>query len=263
MLSALVLVPVALFCLYMGDRWFLILLLAATVKTGDEWSTICGFPRDTWLSTCLSLTLAAVIALTAMEELSKALMVLADATALIWLFARRRPRPWLFPRELTFGVPYIGMAAVSLTWLRSDPAVGWVNVLFMLLVIWASDIGAYLVGRLVGGPKLAPSISPGKTRSGAVGGLVSAALAGLAVASVASQNPPVTRVLILSALLGVLAQAGDLLESGLKRRVGVKDSGTLIPGHGGVLDRLDAVLSVAPAAAILAWLAGRGEFLWR
>jgi phosphatidate cytidylyltransferase len=155
------------------------------------------------------------------------------------------------------GVPYVGLAAASLVWLRFDPAVGRVNVLFVLLMVWASDIGAYLVGRLAGGPKLAPSISPGKTWSGAAGGVAASLLVAVALAGAAPW-----RAAIVAVVLSIVSQAGDLLESALKRHVGVKDSGRLIPGHGGLLDRLDGMLTAAPAAALLAAALGRGARLW-
>ncbi len=125
-------------------------------------------------------------------------------------------------------------------------------MLFLAAIVWGGDIGAYLVGRLVGGPRLAPRISPGKTWSGALGGTLVAVLAGLAVR-------PGHALLagLVALLLSVAAQAGDLLESGLKRRFGVKDSGRLIPGHGGLLDRLDGVLTSAPLLAALVWQASR------
>ena len=126
-----------------------------------------------------------------------------------------------------------------------------------------SDIGAYLVGRWIGGPRLAPRISPGKTWSGAVGGLLAAVAAGLLAAHVLSDAAGLARVRWSPPLLGVVAQAGDLLESFVKRRLEVKDSGHLIPGHGGLFDRLDGVLAAAPAAALLALTLGRGVVLWQ
>jgi phosphatidate cytidylyltransferase len=165
--------------------------------------------------------------------------------------------------ELAFGLPYLGLAAVALPWLRADPAVGLRNTLFVLVVVWASDIGAYMVGRLVGGPKLAPMISPGKTWSGAVGGLVSAVLGSAVVANCVVAEFSAFHVIGPAIVLGVISQAGDLLESVLKRHFGVKDSGRIIPGHGGLLDRLDALLAVAPVAALLALTVGRGVVLWR
>jgi phosphatidate cytidylyltransferase len=166
-------------------------------------------------------------------------------------------------RDLALGVPYLGLAAVAVPWLRADPAAGLANTIFVLSIVWSSDIGAYMIGRLAGGPKLVPSISPGKTWSGAIGGLVCAALAGLAVAACFSSGFSSPHVLTLAIVLGIVSQAGDLLESALKRHFGVKDSGRMIPGHGGLLDRLDALLAVAPVAALLAFTAGRGVVLWR
>jgi phosphatidate cytidylyltransferase len=109
---------------------------------------------------------------------------------------------------------------------------------------------------------LAPAISPGKTWSGAVGGLAAAAAAGLAASAILGHGPISWRPVAFAVLIGVVSQAGDLFESQLKRHFGVKDSGTMIPGHGGLLDRLDAVLTAAPATALLALVLGRGVVLW-
>ncbi len=159
------------------------------------------------------------------------------------------------------GTLYLGPAAVALPWLRADDAVGLANMLFVLMVVWASDIGAYLAGRLIGGPKLAPVISPGKTRSGAVGGLASAVLVGLIAAWSSNAGDPM-RAALVACVLGVASQTGDLFESWVKRRAGVKDSGRLLPGHGGLLDRLDGLLAAAPLAALMALAAGEGVALW-
>jgi phosphatidate cytidylyltransferase len=271
-ISAAVLLPVALFCIWRGGVAFGLLITAASVATGTEWNDMAGPRRTDWRYALLPFALFLACASAWAGWLPLGLACLA-AGGLAMMAAGpgtpAKPVPgmpglgWLRPPwAQAFGFLYLGPAAIALPWLRAGPA-GLGNILFLLCVVWASDIGAYIVGRMIGGPKLAPAISPGKTRSGAVGGLIAASLAGLAVARGVSVDPPVVRVLILAALLGILAQAGDLLESAFKRHFGVKDSGTLIPGHGGVLDRLDAVLSVAPAAAILALLAGQGEFLWR
>jgi phosphatidate cytidylyltransferase len=165
--------------------------------------------------------------------------------------------------DMAMGYPYLGLAAVALPWLRADQDAGLANTLFLLSVVWASDIGAYIIGRLIGGPKLAPVISPGKTWSGAAGGLAGAALAGSAVAYCFSSGFSPSHVAGLAIGLGIVSQVGDLLESALKRHFGVKDSGSIIPGHGGLLDRLDALLAAGPAAAVLASFVGRGVVLWR
>ena len=170
-------------------------------------------------------------------------------------------------RRVAGGVAWIALAAAAALWLRADPLVGRANIGFLVVVVWASDIGAYLVGRTLGGPKLAPAISPGKTWAGAAGGLAGAALLGVGIALVHGLRHPgppcLARAAGLAVAVSVLGQAGDLAESWAKRRLGVKDSGRLIPGHGGLLDRLDAALAVLPPAALLAMWHGAGVVLWR
>jgi len=164
------------------------------------------------------------------------------------------------PTILAAGMLYILLAGAALFWLRADPSVGRANLLFLLFLVWSSDIAAYAAGRAIGGPRLAPRISPGKTISGALGGLVAAVAVGTIAAATSSTHFVTAGA--LAALLGMVAQAGDLAESYAKRRFGVKDSGRLIPGHGGLLDRVDALLAAALAAAVLAMMNGRGVFLW-
>jgi len=159
------------------------------------------------------------------------------------------------------GLFYIGLCGFSLILLRGEDWAGLLNTLFMVLIVWASDTGAYLAGRALGGPKLAPAISPGKTWSGAAGGLLAAILVGAGAASLLAPGGA-SRAAAIAAMLGVMSQAGDLLESAIKRRFGVKDSSSLIPGHGGVFDRLDGVMAAAPLATAFALLAGRGAPLW-
>lgn len=169
-----------------------------------------------------------------------------------------RSRGWLF----TGGLVWILVALVALLALRSDPVAGRANVIFLVLLVWATDIGAYGVGRLIGGPRLARTLSPGKTWAGAAGGLLAATAVGLLAASAESRSSLLTAGAI-AGFLSLIGQGGDLAESALKRSAGVKDSGHLIPGHGGLLDRLDAMLAVLPAGALLALLLGRGVVLWQ
>jgi phosphatidate cytidylyltransferase len=194
-----------------------------------------------------------------------ALLIGAAAVGLVieWLMlCRLAVRPVAGPLLVT-GLAYVALAAASLLYLRGDPLAGRANVLILVLVIWAVDIGAYLVGRMLGGPRLAPRISPGKTWSGAVGGLAASVAVGLAGTTLLVGAGAWWRTALVSAGIGIVAQAGDLLESLVKRRFGVKDSSQIIPGHGGLFDRLDGVLSAAPAAAILALALGRGVVLWQ
>lgn len=159
------------------------------------------------------------------------------------------------------GVAYIIIPCASMLWLRGlsfadNPHGGMTVVLFVMLVVCATDIGAYFTGKRVGGPKLAPSISPGKTWAGLGGGIVAAALAGAIGASFSPYPPSAFAGLDLGVLLALVAQGGDLFESWLKRRANVKDSGTLLPGHGGILDRVDGLVAALPVFALLVWLSG-------
>lgn len=152
-----------------------------------------------------------------------------------------------------YGFFYCLLPAIALLWIRERAEYqgigqGFDLLIWVFLVVWSTDIGAYFAGRAIGGPKLAPSISPNKTIAGLVGGVVSAALmAGAWVYYVGLPAP----LLWLAVPLAVMAQLGDLFESGLKRRAGVKDSGTWLPGHGGLLDRLDGLVPVAVLTAAL------------
>ncbi|WP_118857175.1 phosphatidate cytidylyltransferase [Sphingomonas mesophila] len=151
------------------------------------------------------------------------------------------------------GFIYALLPALALLWIRDRAAVdgqsiGFELLLWVFIVTWATDIGAYFAGRAIGGPKLAPSISPNKTIAGLAGGIVSAGLAGFAWVQ-AMHLPQV--LILVGPLMAVAAQAGDLFESWMKRRAGVKDSGTWLPGHGGLLDRLDGLVPVAVITAAL------------
>jgi phosphatidate cytidylyltransferase len=158
----------------------------------------------------------------------------------------------------TIGLAYAGFSAVSLAFLRDGDHAGLLAILFLFATVWATDILAYFVGRAVGGPKLAPSISPGKTWSGAIGGAIGGLAGGLAVAALTGvTNLPVLGLVAL--LLSIVSQIGDLFESWVKRRCGVKDSGSIIPGHGGVMDRVDGLVAAAFALYVIGWMAGGAE----
>ncbi len=180
-------------------------------------------------------------------------LTLVGVACLAWEWVTMaRARPSLTGAMLAIG--YFVIGGLALIHLR-DAAGGFGNVLYVLLLVWGTDIGAYIAGRAIGGPKLAPAISPGKTWSGAVGGLA----ASLAIAVVFGAS---SAGLALAAGLSVISQIGDLAESAAKRHFGVKDSSHLIPGHGGVFDRVDGLLAAAPLAALFE-LAHAGQALWR
>lgn len=146
------------------------------------------------------------------------------------------------------GLVYVGLPVLALLWLRERPDNGLVLTLWALSLVWATDIGAFFSGRTIGGPKIAPAISPSKTWAGLIGGVAMAMV--LAMGFRHWLGLPLVLVWA-TPLLAVAAQAGDFFESWMKRRAGVKDSGSLLPGHGGVLDRLDGVVTSAPLAALI------------
>ena len=180
-----------------------------------------------------------------------AILVAAIAT-IMYLEWSRMVGKWGFGWRL-FGFVYCLLPAISLLWIRERAEYEGIGssfdlLIWVFLVVWSTDIGAYFAGRAIGGPKLAPSISPNKTVAGLLGGVAAATvIAGLWV--YAARLP--ATLLWIAALFAVAAQLGDLFESGLKRRAGVKDSGTWLPGHGGLLDRLDGLVPVAVLTAAL------------
>lgn len=252
-LSAALLAPVALLCIWFGGPAYAALIAAAGVGLAIEWVWLCAASPSRWPGVAVP-ALVLIATLVAPGSARIAVGALLMGFGLVWGLAR--------DPKLAAGTLYIGVPAVALVWLRLGTGeAGRANLLFLVLVVWASDIGAYAVGRLLGGPKLAPGLSPGKTWSGAIGGLACAVIMGLLAAGLLGATVGLGAAMI-AGILGIATQAGDLLESGIKRHFGVKDSGRLIPGHGGLLDRLDGLLAAASVAA-LAVLIGRGGALWQ
>lgn len=269
-LSAALLAPVALLCLWFGGWAWIALMAVAAAVLAWEWVRLCGFSTRRLPGAIVPAAVLVAGALAVASHWLAAVAALCVGTVLVAAAGEgARIRRGLPGTWLAFGVLYVGLAAVALIHLRGDARAGLVNVLFLFLTVWASDIGAYAAGRLLGGPKLAPSVSPNKTWTGAAGGLLSAVAVGAGAAYAMSAaagtlGPPnAARVLLVAGAIGLLAQAGDLFESWIKRRFQVKDTSSLIPGHGGLLDRLDGVLAAAPAGAVLGLALGPGEALWR
>jgi phosphatidate cytidylyltransferase len=265
-LSAAVLAPAAIACVWAGGLPWTVLMAAALALLAWEWVRLCGFSTARLPGLVVPPVVLAAAACTVLGASGLALVVIMAGAMLAWGLGRLPAfRPAVTPAWLALGVLQIGLAGVALLRLRGDGAVGLGNVVFLFLLVWASDIGAYLTGRILGGPKLAARISPNKTWSGAAGGLFFAMAVGGGAAYAMTLAPTpgsLLRAALVAGLLGVTSQLGDLFESWMKRRFGVKDSSNLIPGHGGLLDRLDGMLTAAPAAALLVLLLGEGLPLW-
>ena len=168
---------------------------------------------------------------------------------------------------LLAGVPYAGAIALAPVVLRDDPEYGFMAIVFLFAVVWTTDIAAYFAGRAIGGPKLMPRVSPKKTWSGALGGTLAAVLSRWSSPRL-RDLPDCVAIALIAVVLSICAQVGDLFESFLKRRFGAKDSGHLIPGHGGLMDRLDGFVTAALLAALIGLLRGgfeapgRGLLVW-
>lgn len=234
------LIALALAALFAGGALFWLLTAVAGVLMQAEWADLGkAGAQDRRLSLFAVSVPLAILSPFAAGPSYTAVALMAAAFLFVALICRSA--------RLAAGVYYAAIPIFALLYLRDQPH-GLLLTFWALGLVWATDIGAFFVGRSIGGPKLAPSISPGKTWSGLGGGVVAALLFGFALHF--WLGLPI-RLAAASGLLAVAAQLGDLFESWLKRRAGVKDSGSLLPGHGGVLDRLDGVVTSAPIAALL------------
>jgi phosphatidate cytidylyltransferase len=259
-LSGLALAPLPIAAIWFGWPWLPLLTGIAAAVMAWEWERLCrrGQFGDTGIVlVAVVLTTVAAAAL-ASPGLGVAIALLGTA---IVFWAARNQR-YLEPRWTAFGALWVALPCISLLWLARDAPMGRATLLWTLAVVWATDIGAYAVGRTLGGPRLAPRWSPRKTWAGLGGGTACAALTGWATASLLQVSPALPLILV-SAGLAIVGQFGDLAESLAKRRFGVKDSSGLIPGHGGLLDRLDGLLAVMPAVALLTLIQGSSILTWR
>ncbi|MDO8606253.1 MAG: phosphatidate cytidylyltransferase [Phaeospirillum sp.] len=255
-ISAIVMAPPALLAAWAGGYAFAALVAVAAALMCWEWSriTLGGFDLAGRVSAagCFIGVLVTVVH----PPLAVAIVIAGTVISVIVVGPIEPRRLWA-----GLGGVYVGLPCVALVWLRDDPSLGSAVVWWLLLVVWATDIGAYAFGRLIGGPLLLPVVSPKKTWAGLLGGMICAALAGLAVARMFDLADS-GAIALASAIGAVVAQAGDLFESWVKRRWGVKDSSGIIPGHGGVLDRVDGLLSAALTVAVLTLVSGRPVLIW-
>jgi phosphatidate cytidylyltransferase len=260
--SALVLVPLAIGTAYIGGWPFAVFWGIAAIGVLWEWTAlVAGNDHHSPLAVA-AVALALAIALVAFDHQLAGLLALALGLLIAAALAPPERRAWV-----AAGVPYAGAIGISPIVLRSDAQSGFPAIILLFAVVWATDIVAYFVGRAIGGPKLLPKVSPKKTWSGAVGGTVAAIMLAIAIAAAAAL-PSLLAIAMLAVVLSVVAQIGDLFESFLKRKFGAKDSSQLIPGHGGLMDRLDGFVSAALLAALIGVTRGgieapgRGLLVW-
>ncbi|MBB4121750.1 phosphatidate cytidylyltransferase [Martelella radicis] len=255
-ISGAVMAAAVLLATWFGGWAFLLLSVGIGLLAFHEWLAMSrarpsgsGGETMTVLLSGWAVMIATAI-LTFLELFLPALLLSAVAAIAAYLCGRSRPVPFWFAGALI----YAGLAMVSLAAIRNGGAAGLYTILFVFAVVWSTDIMAYFVGRAIGGPKLAPSISPGKTWSGAIGGAFFGVVAALSLC-LAYGGRPSPLLALLALVLSAVSQAGDLFESALKRRCGAKDSSHLIPGHGGVMDRVDGLVAAAAAMFVLAYCA--------
>lgn len=247
-ISALVLLPPVLAAVYFGPPASDLLVIVAALLLCWEWAKLVQgrFAAPGSLAMTLAVLTACVLA--AAGLFGWALGVLALGVLGTWAAGGLSRSFWL-----PVGVLYLGLPCLTFIWLRARPDDGLEVLVWLLVVVWAMDIFAYLVGSRVGGPKLWPSVSPKKTWSGFLGGLAAAALLG-ALGSFWLPDWGWPLLAVGAAVLAAIAQGGDLFESAVKRRFGAKDAGSLIPGHGGLLDRVDGLMAASLALTLTLWL---------
>jgi phosphatidate cytidylyltransferase len=243
--SAIVLAPLALGAVWLGGYWYSLFIILLGIMMAREWVAIVhGNDSRQFSLHCGAILLAA----TAISQFEVMFLFIPALISIALVLLAKTPKSfWCF-----IGIPYIALPVLAFVGLRSDTEWGLKSIIWCLLIVWAADTMAYFAGRMIGGPKLAPRLSPKKTWAG-LGG----AIAGAAAASAAFSiyfGLPLMPLIALAGQFAVVGQAGDIFESALKRHFGVKDSGDLIPGHGGVLDRVDGLLAVVLIAGLLGYL---------
>jgi phosphatidate cytidylyltransferase len=245
-ISGIILAVVTLGATWAGGTVFQLLSVAIALLVYYEWSTISRLAERDYQGNAFGwLSQAVIAALILFDNAQLTLLALAAFAAIAAILVFLRGGSWWLPG----GIVYSGLTGISLSAIRGESDIGLVAMIFIFAVVWATDILAYFTGRAIGGPKLAPRISPGKTWSGAIGGAVSGVIAGVAV-FLSHFSLDDVRIPLLALALSVASQVGDLFESYMKRRFGVKDSSRLIPGHGGVMDRVDGLVFACFAALL-------------
>ena len=243
--SALAMAVVALGALFSGFPFWPLFVLVIVMGTAWEWNRMLSRSGSVGGSARIA-GLAAVTALAAFGQ--AAIAVIVSVVGFVVLLAVGKG---IGRKTHASGMLYFGWPSTALIWIAADPLNGALAMLLVMVVVWVTDSAAFFAGRVIGGPKLWPSVSPNKTWAGSIGGLLGGVVAGVSYAVVAGAAP-LAGVGLLSLGLSLACQAGDLLESGIKRRFAIKDTSGLIPGHGGLMDRLDGLIGAVLVAALVA-----------
>jgi phosphatidate cytidylyltransferase len=259
-LSALVLAPLPIVAIWFGGPFLTALTVAAAIVMAWEWGRLCGGDTAGVAAPVLIVAIAVAVVAASLWGIGAGVLLALTGALVVWQIAQHHRAA--APLWLAAGSLWVALPCIILLWLVQSGNASRGTLFWVFAVVWATDIGAYMIGRQVGGPLLAPNWSPRKTWAGLAGGVVCAALAGWAMAGVLGATTVLPLVLV-SAGLAIVEQFGDLAESVAKRRFGVKDASSLIPGHGGLLDRLDGLLAVIPAVALLTLFGGGSVLTWR
>ena len=260
--SSLVLAPLAIAAAWFGGAVFVGFWLIAALLVLWEWQTlVCGRDRNSVL-TVGAAVLAGTAAVLTVGWFGIAIALVALGGFGIAALASRARRGWCVA-----GLMYAAALLIAPVLLRRDEASGFAAILFLFVIVWLTDIAAYFAGRAIGGPKLMARVSPKKTWSGAIGGSIAGVVGGVLLARQFG-TPDMAAMAVVALVLSAASQAGDLIEFAIKRRFNAKDSSQLIPGHGGLMDRLDGFVVAAVAGALIGLLHGgvdapaRGLMVW-
>lgn len=243
-ISALILAPLVAGATYIGSPVYDLLVLAAIVVMAWEWRRLCAAQHFDTAGIIMTIVVVGATGLTWFQQVGLAVLLVAAGALIVFFMiagSEGKSSIWTIAGLLTIGLT--GISMILIRRIGDD----WSVTIWLLVAVWATDINAFLVGRTVGGPKLAPKISPGKTWSGLIGGIVGA-VGWSMIWALWTGAEQVGTVALLGAAIAIFAQLGDLGVSRVKRRYGVKDTGTLIPGHGGLLDRVDGIMGAVPIA---------------
>lgn len=258
--TAIALAVPAAGALVLGPPYLTVFVGLIVAVMAWEWVRVTGSTVFGVTGAMLAALLVGAVAAAAFGRFLWAYAIVIGAVPVVYALARLYARAHALP--IAIGALYIGVPALSLLWLYVRPGIGRELVIWIICIVIAADVGAYFVGRTLKGPKLWPRVSPGKTWSGALGGVAAAIVVGIALGMWLKLAP----VLVLAtAALGVavISQVGDLFESGVKRAFRVKDASGILPGHGGMMDRVDGIVAALVAAALAIWIAGGDPRLWQ